>query len=593
MIKKLNITNMKRLLILICVVLGSMHFAGTSFAKDVNDVKPVALKNAYKSLFRITTYTVDGKKIGEGTGFFISATGEGVAPYSLFKGAASAELTDYKGKTLSVYRILGASELYDMVKFSTQGGKKIQPMPFVQSSELKAESAVNLVRYTTNKKNLPVLTKIASADDFDSYKYYTLSIENDTVNVACPVLTEAGFVAAFTQFNVGGDSLGVCAIDVRFAKDFSINSTSAFNSDLTAIKIPKALPEKEEEAETFVYMASRMDSVTAHTALNDFLTAYPENVEGYVNRAAFFVRYNNYAAAEADYATALEKSVSPNSNYKKDEVYNAMSKQIYQKVVAQGTALPENWTIQRALEEAEKAYEVKPLRYYLLQQGHCLFTQKDYAKAYEKYLAVCLNESADTTQWSQQSEKETWYYATRAFELSGGDSVKAVALMDSVIAHLPRPVEMSDAVYYLERATRLERIGEYRKAVLDYNEYEKIVGNANLNDRFYFLREQLELQCGMYQQALDDINTAMARNPQHPDYPVEYALILLRAGLYDEAAAACREQMKTIQDNPDYYKILGIALGEMGQTKDALIHLEKAAELGDPTVDVFLKKYGN
>ena len=85
----------------------------------------------------------------------------------------------------------------------------------------------------------------------------------------------------------------------------------------------------------------------------------------------------------------------------------------------------------------------------------------------------------------------------------------------------------------------------------------------------------------------------MARNPQHPDYPVEYALILLRAGLYDEAAAACREQMKTIQYNPDYYKILGIALGEMGQTKDALIHLEKAAELGDPTVDVFLKKYGN
>jgi hypothetical protein len=180
-----------------------MHFASTSFAKDVNEVKPVALKNAYKSLFRITTYTVDGKKIGEGTGFFISATGEGVAPYSLFKGAASAELTDYKGKTLSVYRILGASELYDMVKFSTQGGKKIQPMPFVRASELKAESAVNLVRYTTNKKNLPVLTKIASADDFDSYKYYTLSIENDTVNVACPVLTETGFVAAFTQFNVG------------------------------------------------------------------------------------------------------------------------------------------------------------------------------------------------------------------------------------------------------------------------------------------------------------------------------------------------------------------------------------------------------
>lgn len=589
----MNLTSMKRFLILICVLLGSVPFASTSFAKDADDVKPVALKNAYKSLFRITTYSADGNKIGEGTGFFVSTDGQGVAPYTLFKGAAKAELTDCKGKVLPVYRILGASELYDMVKFSTLGGKKIQAMPLVQTNSLKTESAVNVVRYTTNKKNLPVLTKVKTADDFDNYKYYTLSIANDSVNVSCPVLTEDGYVAAFTQFNIGGDSLDVCAIDARFVKDFSINATSAFNSDLTAIQIPKALPENESDAETFVYMASRMDSVTAHTALNDFLTAYPENVEGYINRASFFVRYNNYTAAEADFATALEKSESPNSNYKKDEVHNAMSKQIYQSAVAQGASLPANWTLQRALEESEKAYAVKPLRSYLLQQGHCLFTQKEYAKAYEKYLSVCMNESADTTQWSLQSEKETWYYATRAYELSGGDSTRVVALMDSVIAHLPRPVEVSDAVYYLERAMRLERIGEYRRAVLDYNEYEKIVGNVNLNDRFYYLREQLELQCGMYQQALDDITTAMARNPQHPDYPVEHALIMLRAGLYEDAAAACREQMKMIQDNPDYYKILGIALGELGQKKEALKYLEKAAELGDPTVEVFLKKYAD
>ena len=284
------------------------------------------------------------------------------------------------------------------------------------------------------------------------------------------------------------------------------------------------------------------------------------------------MRYNNYAAAEADYATALEKSVSPNSNYKKDEVYNAMSKQIYQKVVAQGTALPENWTIQRALEEAEKAYEVKPLRYYLLQQGHCLFTQKDYAKAYEKYLAVCLNESADTTQWSQQSEKETWYYATRAFELSGGDSVKAVALMDSVIAHLPRPVEMSDAVYYLERATRLERIGEYRKAVADYNFYEDVVGRQNLTDRFFALRSQVELAARMSQQALDDMHLAMRRNPQHYFYAQECARIYLVVGQYDNAVTYGLKSLELRSDNPEVHRLLALAYEKLGNAEEAAKH---------------------
>jgi hypothetical protein len=36
---------------------------------------------------------------------------------------------------------------------------------------------------------------------------------------------------------------------------------------------------------------------------------------------------------------------------------------------------------------------------------------------------------------------------------------------------------------------------------------------------------------------------------------------------------------------------LGIALGELGQTKKALEQLKKAESLGDPTVDTFIQKY--
>jgi|GEM_PF-80624 len=582
---------MKRIFLIICVLVGFFVIVPKVVANEGDVIKPVAMKHTYKSLFQVKTFTADGSKIGESTGFFISSDGKGVAPYSLFKGASRAEVIDYKGKVYHVSRILGASEHYDLVKFTTMSGKKIQPLPLITEGELHVGQNVYLAKYTTNKKQLPIPVKVDVADDFDNYKYYTIAAANDSSNIFAPVLTENGYVVAFSQYNIANDSLGLCAIDIRFINDLTIDAASAFNSDLTAIKIPKSLPQSEADAQTFVYMASRMDSTTAHTALNDFLVSYPDNAEGYMHRAAFFVRCNNFAGAELDYSTALDKSANPASNLKTDEVYNTFSKLIYNKAVNQPNQLPENWNLQRALEEAQKAYQVRPLRYYLMQQGHCLFAQKKYAEAYEKYIEVCTNTSADTTTWSQQSQKETWFYATRAYELSGGDSVKVVELMDSVIAHLPRPVEVSDAVYFLERALRLEQIGQYRKAVLDYNEYENVVGNGNLNAHFYYLREQLEMKCGMYQQALDDINTAMSRNPQHPDYPVEHALILLRAGLYNEAIDVCSKKILTITDNPDYYKILGISFGELGKYKQALDNLYKAESLGDPTVSNFIEKY--
>lgn len=582
---------MKKIFLIICVLVGFFVIVPKVVANEGDVIKPVAMKHTYKSLFQVKTFTADGSKIGESTGFFISSDGKGVAPYSLFKGASRAEVVDYKGKVYHVSRILGASEHYDLVKFTTMSGKKIQPLPLITEGELHVGQNVYLAKYTTNKKQLPIPVKVDVADDFDNYKYYTIAAANDSSNIFAPVLTENGYVVAFSQYNIANDSLGLCAIDIRFINDLTIDAASAFNSDLTAIKIPKSLPQSEADAQTFVYMASRMDSTTAHTALNDFLVSYPDNAEGYMHRAAFFVRCNNFAGAELDYSTALDKSANPASNLKTDEVYNTFSKLIYNKAVNQPNQLPENWNLQRALEEAQKAYQVRPLRYYLMQQGHCLFAQKKYAEAYEKYIEVCTNTSADTTTWSQQSQKETWFYATRAYELSGGDSVKVVELMDSVIAHLPRPVEVSDAVYFLERALRLEQIGQYRKAVLDYNEYENVVGNGNLNAHFYYLREQLEMKCGMYQQALDDINTAMSRNPQHPDYPVEHALILLRAGLYNEAIDVCSKKILTITDNPDYYKILGISFGELGKYKQALDNLYKAESLGDPTVSNFIEKY--
>ena len=175
--------------------------------------------------------------------------------------------------------------------------------------------------------------------------------------------------------------------------------------------------------------------------------------------------------------------------------------------------------------------------------------------------------------------------------LAGGDSLKVLALMDSVIVKLEKPYTRESSLYFQERARLRMKAGQYRAAVLDYNEYEKIIGPKNLTDRFYFLREQAELQSHMYQQALDDIRSAMRIRPDNVYYQIEEALILLQVGHYEEAIAASERILKNLPENPDCYKIMGIAFGELKQKDKAVSFLTKALELGDDSVEVFLKKY--
>ena len=97
------------------------------------------------------------------------------------------------------------------------------------------------------------------------------------------------------------------------------------------------------------------------------------------------------------------------------------------------------------------------------------------------------------------------------------------------MAHIPQPCPVRDAQYYLERSQRLVRAGRFRDAVADYNVYEQVIEPRNLNDKFYYLREQAELQGRMYQQALDDIRSAISANPAEPYYALEELLILIRS----------------------------------------------------------------
>lgn len=547
-------------------------------------------KKAYKAVLNVITYKADGSVLRSGYGFYISEDGTGVAPYSLFEDAARAEVFDFAGKRSAVTRILGANSTYDLVTFQTAAEKKCEYFDPAQTATPAVGATLYLRKYTTDKKDPTAKANVTKADAYGKYKYYHISAENTAPNMGCPLFNEDGALVGIVQPNVEDSATEACAIDARFVPTLSISATSALNSDLRAIHIPKALPSNAKDALTYIYILGNADSTELATALNDFIATFPEKVEGYVQRATFFANHRLYDQCEADFAEALTRAEAEDATMKADEVHNEFSKIIFQKAVYSPQPPYKDWTLDRALAEAEQAFSLNPSPNYLLQQGRCLFSKKDFQKAYEKFYQICSSPQFDAG-WSPTAQAETWYYAAQSLELAGGDSLQVLAMMDSVINNLPTPLTPATAQYLLERARRLEKAGQYRKAVFDYNQYETVVGPKNLNAYFYFIREQAELKAHMYQQALDDIRTAAILSPEDPNYKIEEALILLQTGLYKEAIAACKKLLQTVPENPDCYKIIGIANGELGNKQEALSALNKAKSLGDPTVDQFLEKY--
>ena len=95
----------------------------------------------------------------------------------------------------------------------------------------------------------------------------------------------------------------------------------------------------------------------------------------------------------------------------------------------------------------------------------------------------------------------------------------------------------------------------------------------------------------MYQQALDDLHTAISFSKEPLPYKIDEAALLLNVGEFERAIAAAEDVLKQLPENPDCYKIIGVAQGELGKKAAALKNLNKAKQLGDDTVDTFIAKY--
>ena len=169
---------------------------------------------------------------------------------------------------------------------------------------------------------------------------------------------------------------------------------------------------------------------------------------------------------------------------------------------------------------------------------------------------------------------------------------KSVEMLDSAVNCFDEAGGKASAPYILTRALVYAADGMYRNAVFDYNRYEELMGGL-LGADFYYLREQAELNAKMYQQALNDIDTAIDLAPTNIAYYVEKGLLCYRVKLSDEGIRVLQEAKELAPDVPDVHYLLGRLYMQKEENDTALPYMKKAMELGHPNAEAAIKQLDN
>ena len=542
---------------------------------------PKWAEKAKKAVFSIVTYDKENKIKGTGNGFYIDAQGTALSDYSLFEGAERAVIINADGKQVEVNRILGANSMYDVVKFNTAIEKKQMTLTLAPQPA-KVGETVYLLPYSTQKATALQTGKVTAVDSIGNQSfYYTLEMKTGEKTISCPIMNINGQVLGMIQKNASDDSMESYALGASYGASLNISALSMNDGALNNIGIKKALPDTEDQALVYLYMsAEQLDKDSYLNILNEFLTQYPNSMEGYVRRANYYMGSEDaaqYAQADADLKKALDVASV------KEDAYYQVAKSIYGYVLSLNDKEPyQEWTLDKALELIRIGIQTNEQPLHVQLEGDILFAQGKYADAYASY---------EKFNQSTMASAASYYSAAKAKQLTEGSDINEVlALMDKAIEQLSKPYFGEAAPYFYERAELRAQAGKYREAVLDYNTFFDAV-SGDVTAFFYFQREQAEMQCRMYQQALNDINKAVEMAPEDVDFWVEKGSVHLRVNQLDEAIEVFKKALTMNDKYAAAYRMLGYCQALQKNNKEACANFAKAKELGDEVVDQLIEKY--
>lgn len=358
---------LRTLILIIALVLG---VSNSIFAQ------PGAVKKAANAAFTLTTFKADGSIQATSNGVCISADGIAVSPWKPFIGADKAVIIDAKGQKHDVECLLGANEIYDIAKFQVSGKTTAAPL----ASAVPAGEEVWVTPMT--QSGSAVKANVSNVEKFmDKYNYSILaSSATDKLN-GSPVFNAKGQVVGL--FNTSGDSQS--ATDANYAKDFILKGLSQNDMTLRQSGIRIGLPNTIEEAVVALMLSSEKPANVHEAVINDFIAKFPQANDGYYALANMQIGKGEIANADKTLQTAVAKVTA------KDEAHYNYARLVYHNTVL--PVLEENtkaagWTLDKALDEIQKAQTVKANDAYRHLQAQIIFAKGDYAKAYSEFDAL-------------------------------------------------------------------------------------------------------------------------------------------------------------------------------------------------------------
>lgn len=526
--------------------------------------QPGPVQKVSKSVFTLTTFNKDGGIIASTQGVFIDNKGTAISTFKPFVGATKASIVDASGKSMNVDAILGADELYDVAKFRIIGATTAAP---IASKASVAGEKVWLVPYSIKKSPFQQ-EDISSVENFmTTYNYYIFSSSVPENAVGCPFVNKNGQVIGLMHTN--GQTT---AIDANYAKQLKVTGLSTLDAALRETGIRTALPDTEQDAITMMTLKKGQIPVDVYNEYTqEFINKFPTSAFGYKEKALYLVDQEKYDEAAKLMEEGIKKSAA------KDEAHSNYADLIYQKIAYKGDSTYTAWTLDKAIDEAQKAYAAKPQPVYKHQEAQINFLKGNYQKACDMFL--------DLTK-SNLNGGELYFEAAQAKTHLKAPAQEIEVLLDSAISVGARTGMAGN--YYLARANFLNEQGQYRRAIQDYNMYDSIARPVDAS--FFYTRYQCEIKLRMWQPALLDIARACYLAPKQPTFFAEWASLDLRVKRYDEGISAATHCTELAPEYADGYLLLGLLQKEKGLKDEAIKNLKKAQELGDTRAAEYLSK---
>ena len=536
-----------------------------------------AVKKAAKSMFKLTTFDANGNLLHTGYGAFVDANGTCLATWEAFIGASKANIIDAQGRKYDVDCLIGANEIYNVSKFKVvvPEDKKMAITPItIAQTKIEAGNDSWFIEYDIKnpviKKYQP--SKVESFQNDLPYYIYEQTAPDELAG--SPFLNNNGELLGLMQ--PAKKRTDIYCPSAQYAMSMTVSGFTSKQATMRLTQMRVALPDNFDQAVVALFMnqgSNANDNILGMA--DEFISKFPTASEGYNSKALYLTDKGQFAEAAKVMEEGIEKCE------KKDEPHFDYSKLIFNKLLYSTDSTFTDWTLDKAIAEVDAAMGVNPLPVYNLHKGKILYTAKRYDEAYNIFLEVSK---------TNMRSAECFYNASLCLQANNAPKEKVVEMLDSAIACLPQPYKADAAPFLMIRGKYLDDNGMYRKAVADYNEYEKLMGKM-LNGKFFYLKEQAELKAKLYQPALDDIDKAITLAPNEQLYYAEKAMLQVRVNKIDEGMATAQLCMTRFPDYGDGHAVYGLAQILKGKKKEGMSTLEKAKELGSDMAEPLIEKY--